>query len=189
MPRFGGRRRGGPSRGGSTVRSRRRPLEWECAELVDRISLPVNNCDQAVILQTGEFDEEYSDSTLVRCRGHLEIYAPFSIVTGRYHAFGAAGIIELSGQASEDPLALVDCPLSDCESDWLWHTYWSVLTDAAGGATGQTNQVHHIMEIDAKARRKLESGASSLWFVIENALGSDVAVEYWFGVRTLIAEK
>jgi len=179
--RRGGSSVSGRSRGGSTASSRRRPLEWEAATLAEAISLPIGICDSTTILTFAELDAEYSDSTLERLRGVIRIFNP-----GASYAWGAAGIILVDGGVAG--AASVWCPLTDPQASWIWHTYWVVgPTNVLGFAHGAPMMFED--RIDSRARRKLEAGDSSLALMVENDVGSNSNVDYWWGVRMLLAEK
>lgn len=182
--RFGGSRHGRRSGRGGTRVSRRRPKEWECATLLDRIGLPINTCDQTVLITRADLDDEYSDSTIIRIRGDLTVALAGNGVG--VSAQGAAGIIEVEGV--DDTLALPYCPLVDCDASWLWHQFWSVKNAEGADPQGGAGTFREFT-IDSAAMRRLEAGDSSLWFAIENDILSDGGITYWWGMRFLLAEK
>lgn len=190
MPwRSGSGRRGGRRGGRSGGLSRRRPKEWQSAELLGGTDvIAIGECVAYPLITSLEFDAEYTDSTLARVRGLVHVSpANNPTVSVQETAYGAIGIIELEGQ--DDVTGTVEpwCPLFDSDASWLWHNYFTVRrTNGSNGAPDILDFQEHV---DSAAMRKLEAGDSSLYLVIENDVSSDNFVEFWFGTRFIISEK
>ena len=125
-------------------------------------------------------------STLVRCRGYLNLFLS-SVGSAGDGFHGAFGIGIANENALSAGIASLMAPVTDVDWEgWLYHTFLSVRTNQAAEAT-LNSATFFQMHVDSKAMRKLPSNMA-MYAAIEVTEIGTVVLQGDFFSRILVKQ-
>ena len=158
-------------RGRPIVRTVRRPTFWEGVNVDSLVATGTQNVIAAVPEATLE---NVPNPTIVRVRGQFLIGVVSPSAGARAHM--TMGLIIVDTQAFSVPV--VQAPLGDIGSDWLWWTSISLIADGTGVTPTDDGglSVFERVEIDNKAMRKFQNNQVLALVLQNNVLNGTMSI-------------